>query len=205
MLLVTANCGGLATPAVEEEGSPLRSEYVMKRSGPLPYDDPNEKSSSATEAQEGIDFLGARITRDTDATVWRDQFRYILHCCRENGFVGADGSVSLKKGHALPSVDEKLGEEDGSSGEKNDAMAWRCRKYIGQMMWLTTRTRPDISACLGILASLMVRRPKQVKAHLVNLWRYLWTTMSRAMSRPLRSFFGARKSLGALLAREVDH
>ena len=47
-----------------------------------------------------------------------------------------------------------------------------CRKYIGQMMWLTTRTRPDIAACVGILASLMVRRPKEVKNHLVCLWRY---------------------------------
>ena len=56
-----------------------------------------------------------------------------------------------------------------------------CRKYIGQMMWLTTRTRPDIAACLGSLASLMVRRPVEVKAHLVCLWRYLWTTMDYAM------------------------
>ena len=56
-----------------------------------------------------------------------------------------------------------------------------CRKYIGQMMWLTTRTRPDIAACLGILASLMVRRPKEVKNHLVCLWRYLWTTKDHAM------------------------
>ena len=49
------------------------------------------------------------------------------------------------------------------------------------MMWLTTRTRPDIAACLGILASLMVRRPKEVKNHLVCLWRYLWTTKDHAM------------------------
>ena len=49
------------------------------------------------------------------------------------------------------------------------------------MMWLTARTRPDIAACLGILASLMVRRPVEVKAHLVCFWRYLWTTMDHAM------------------------
>ena len=40
---------------------------------------------------------------------------------------------------------------------------------MGQMMWQTARTRPDISACLGSLASLMVRRPKQAKAHLTDL------------------------------------
>ena len=48
-------------------------------------------------------------------------------------------------------------------------------------MWLTTRTRPDIAACLGILASMMVRRPKEVKSHLVCLWKYLWTTKDHAM------------------------
>ena len=31
-----------------------------------------------------------------------------------------------------------------------------------------------MSACLGILAFLMVRRPKQVKAHLTDLGRYLY-------------------------------
>ena len=84
------------------------------------------------------------------------------------------------KSYALRSVDEKLGEEEGTPQEKNEAMAMS-RKYIGQMMWLSTRTRPDISACLGILVSLMVKRPKQVKSHLVDLWRYLWTTMNHAM------------------------
>ena len=50
-------------------------------------------------------------------------------------------------------------------------------------MWLTTRTRLDIAACLGILASLMVRRPKEVKNHLLSvcLWRYLWATKDHAM------------------------
>ena len=52
-----------------------------------------------------------------------------------------------------------------------------CRKYIGQMIWLTIRTRPDISACMGMLASLVSRRPRQVKSHLVDLW----TTMHYAM------------------------
>ena len=125
---------------------------TMKKSGALPEGKPETGSSS-----DGIDFLGARITRDDDGTVWCDQSNYILHCMRENKFI-----------------------EEGTAKEKNDALIL-CRKYIGQMMWLTTRTRPDIAACLGILASLMVRRPKEVKNHLVSLWRYLWTTKDHAM------------------------
>ena len=152
----------------------LLAKYVMKQSGSLPVGTPG------MEKLDGIDFLGARITRDSDGTIWCDQSKYILHCIRENGFVNKDGDVILTKVNAPPTVDEKLGEEEGTVREKNEALT-QCRKYIGQMMWLTTRTRPDIAACLGILASMMVRRPKEVKNHLVCLWRYLWTTKDHAM------------------------
>ena len=152
----------------------LLAKYVMKRSGILPVGTPG------MEKLDGIDFLGARITRDADGTIWCDQSKYILHCIRENGFINQDGDVILTRANSPPTVDEKLGEEEGTVREKNNALT-QCRKYIGQMMWLTTRTRPDIAACLGILASLMVRRPKEVKNYLVGLWRYLWTTRDHAM------------------------
>ena len=57
----------------------------------------------------------------------------------------------------------------------------RVLKKKGKARMLTTRTRPDIAACLGVPASLMARRLKQVKTHLVDLWMYLWTTMNHAM------------------------
>ena len=80
----------------------LLAKYVMKRSGSLPYGDSKDKSSGIES--EGIDFLGARITRNVDGTVWCERSKYILHCLRENEFVGADGFVSLKNTHTLPSV-----------------------------------------------------------------------------------------------------
>eukprot|EP00971_Amphidinium_carterae_P214145 4249856-Amphidinium_carterae.3 len=57
----------------------------------------------------------------------------------------------------LPTVDEKR-EDELTADEDAKSM---CQKYIGQLMWLSTRTRPDISACLGILATLMVKRPRE--------------------------------------------
>ena len=163
----------------------LLAKYVMKQSGILPVETPG------MEKLEGIDFLGARITRDGDGTIWCDQSKYILHCIRENGFINKDGEVVLTKIQTPPTIDEKLGEEEGTVREKNEALT-QCRKYIGQMMWLTTRTRPDIAACLGILAFMMVRRPKEVKSHLVCLWKYLWTTKDHAMCT-LPSPVAARK------------
>ena len=88
----------------------LLDKYVMKRSGSLPYEIQGEKSSE--NESEGIDILGLE-SPDADGTVWCDQSKYI-HCLRENGFFGADGSVPLRT-CTLPSIDEKLGEEEGTS------------------------------------------------------------------------------------------
>ena len=61
--------------------------------------------------------------------------------------------MMLKSAKGLPCVDEKSPpedpyEDDGTptSSETDKAI---CQKYIGQLMWLTTRTRPDIAAPLG--------------------------------------------------------
>ena len=91
----------------------LLAKYVMKKSGALPEGKPETGSSS-----DGIDFLGARITRDDDGTVWCDQSKYILHCMRENKFINEEGQVVLRRATAPPAVDEKLGEEEGTIRER---------------------------------------------------------------------------------------
>ena len=69
----------------------LLAKYVMKKSGSLPEERPEKGKSTS----EGIDFLGARITRDDDGTVWCDQSKYILHCMRENEFMNKEGQAAL--------------------------------------------------------------------------------------------------------------
>ena len=81
----------------------LLAKYVMKKSGSLPYGE----SEVTNEGSEGIGFLGARITRDEDGTVWRDQIKYIFHCLRENKVFNEDGQVVLKKAHAPGSPDDR--------------------------------------------------------------------------------------------------
>ena len=99
--------------------------YVMKRSGLLPYCVQGESTNGASQ---GIDFLGARITRDADGTMWCDHSKYVQHCLRENGFYDKDGHAALRKAHAPPSVDEKLGEEEGPL--KETMMPWQCVESI---------------------------------------------------------------------------
>ena len=94
----------------------------------------------------------------------------------ENSFVETESSkVTLQPCHRPPEVHERL--------PMRASLMWRkkryvsdCQRYIGQVMWLATRTRPDTSAALGICASMVVRTPKAVAAHLADLWRYVWTT-----------------------------
>ena len=151
----------------------LLKKYVMKQSGVLP--------SGPQKQDVQIGFLGCRITRDQYGTIFCDQEKYIQHCMHENGFVGATQQVTLKPFHRPPDVDERLPEEILSEETKRKHVS-ECQKYIGQLMWLATRTRPDISAVLGICASMMVKTPQKVARHLVDLWRYVWTTRRFAMS-----------------------
>ena len=72
-------------------------------------------------------------------------------------------------------------DDDGQTTDYEMHKSW-CQKYIGQFMWLATRTRPDISATLGILASEMVIRPKYVHRCLKQLWRCIIGTRDLDMT-----------------------
>ena len=58
-----------------------------------------------------IGFLGCRITRDSDGTIFCDQEKYSLHCMHENHFIGESQQVTLKPYHRPPEVDERLPDE----------------------------------------------------------------------------------------------
>ena len=86
----------------------------------------------------------------------------------------------------LPPVDERSPpeeqvDEDGHTTENETHKSW-CQKYIGQFMWFATRTRLDISATLGILASQMVIRPHYVHGCSKQLWRYIVGTRELDMT-----------------------
>ena len=110
----------------------------MKQSGCLP--------SGPQKKEVQIGFLGCRITRDSTGTVLCDQEKYILHCMHENSFVGESQAVTLKPRHHLPVVDEKLPDEVLPEADKRKHVS-DCQRYIGQLMWLATRTRPEHLSC----------------------------------------------------------
>ena len=133
----------------------------MKKSGVLlPIGKPDVENPS-----NEVDFLGARITRDEDGTVWCDQPKYILHCMRENEFIDKEGQVVLRRASAPPTVDEKLGEEEGNIREKNDALILcrKCQNYPYQ----TGHCR--LSRYFGIADGATTTGSQEPLSHLVEI------------------------------------
>ena len=119
----------------------LDALYTMKTSGTVP--------AEYTPGTEPLKFLGCFIERISTGEIIMHQRSYIEHCLKNNEM------TQLKVAKSLPCVDEKSPPEDAfdehghpTSFEEDKSM---CQKYIGQLMWLTTRTRPDIAAVLGRL------------------------------------------------------
>ena len=155
--------------------SELDKLYVMKTSGSIP--------AHYQPGLEPLRFLGCLIERMPDGQIIMHQRSYIEHCFRENDM------ELMKGGVTLPNVDEKGPPEapvdqygHPTEFEKSKST---CQKYIGQLMWLATRTRPDISPVLGMIASQMVIRPTEMVKCLIHLWRYIKGTSSLSMT----SFF----------------
>ena len=132
--------------------SELDKLYVMKTSGSIP--------AQYQPGLEPLRFLGCLIERMPDGQIIMHQRSYIEHCFRENDM------ELMKGGVTLPNVDEKGSPEapidqHGHPTEFEKSKS-TCQKYIGQLMWLATRTRPDISPVLGMIASQMVIRPTEM-------------------------------------------
>ena len=129
---------------------------------------------------EPLRFLGCLIERIPSGQIIMHQRSYIDHCLKSNDM------EKLKCLTTLPAVDERSPpeEEIDENGQATDYEEHKsaCQKHIGQFMWLATRTRPDISATLGILASQMVIRPKYVHGCLKQLWRYIVGTRELDMT-----------------------
>ena len=146
--------------------------YVMKTSGSIPAKyQPN---------LEPLRFLGCLIERMPDGQIIMHQRSYIEHCFKENDM------ELIKGGVTLPNVDEKGSPESpvdqyGHPTEFEKSKS-TCQKYIGQLMWLATRTRPDISPVLGMIASQMVIRTTEMVKCLIHLWRYIKATSGLSMT-----------------------
>ena len=118
---------------LDEMKASLDALYTTKTSGTVP--------AECSPGVEPLKLLRCFIERISTGEIVMHQRSYIEHCLKNNNM------LQLKTAKGLPSVDEKSPPEEAydehghpTSFEEDKSM---CQKYIGQLMWLTTRTRPD--------------------------------------------------------------
>ena len=76
---------------------------------------------------------------------------------------------------ALPSLDNA----PTQPAEKNEGYHKALKEVqsdIGSLMWISLRTRPDVQACVSMLACLSTVDPEYVLKCLKKVWRYLCGT-----------------------------
>ena len=120
---------------------------------------------------EPLKFLGTAIWRGIDGVIRLSQEDYAMHCLRENNLL----NISTKT--PLPRVLEKIDVEERDT--KNYEMVKSlCQKFIGQLLWMVTRTRPDIAPSVGDNASNLVLCPTTVAEQLKHVFAYVRGTMT---------------------------
>ena len=50
------------------------------------------------------------------------------------------------------------------------------QSMVGELLWLSTRTRPDLCFAIGVLGRMVHKKPKLVKELSFHVLRYLWST-----------------------------
>ena len=66
--------------------------------------------------------------------------------------------------------------------EKDPEDVHRAQKIAGSLIWLSTRTRPDITYAQSRISSMMTKAPKAAVQEAIRLLRYLQGTKHYALS-----------------------
>ena len=111
-------------------------------------------------------FLGTQIRRLGDGSLFLTQEAWIKSELKARGwenFSGTKSLPSINEGHISPQERDKTYTE-----QLRD-----CQSQVGALLWVSLRTRPDLNATVGILASHMSFNPSETLKFLKGLWRYL--------------------------------
>ena len=118
---------------------------------------------------EGVRFLGADLWRFDDGAWMIAQRSYTKDLLAKKNL-----EELPKKDKRVPiSKEEDPEEEEHKSPE--DVRA--AQKAVGELVWLVTRTRPDLMFATSKMASFITKAPKEVSKMAVQVWSYLKGTI----------------------------
>ena len=121
------------------------------------------------KAVKELIFIGIQIFLK-DETVAMTQQKWTIKQLNVRGFLHIKGSPSL------PTTEEgkiSKGDED----QCNAKLIKEAQRELGALLWLATKTRPDLASTVGILATQVVLRPDLVLQKVVGVWKYVRYTM----------------------------
>ena len=115
-----------------------------------------------------LKFCGFQVHRTSDGYKLH-QGDYILDVCDKKGVMGP----SRWKGTVLQQTED----------EKFDIATLReAQTLVGELQWVTCRSRPDVCHATGVLSRAMHRRPKEVCEHAKAILTYLKETADRGIN-----------------------
>ena len=122
----------------------------------------------------GVRFLGAELYNDGPKW-WMTQRNYIQDLLARN--LGGDReSWPTRK---IPMLAEPDTREDPPG--KDAINVKEAQRIIGELVWISTRTRPDLSFAINRLASLITKDPQLVIELSKNIWYYLAATIDHGL------------------------
>jgi hypothetical protein len=125
-------------------------------------------------SSSGVRFLGAELYRE-GAKWWMTQRNYIQDLLVRN--LGGDSSSWPTR--KIPLLAEPETREDPPG--RDPANVREAQRIIGELVWVSTRTRPDLSFAINKLASMITKDPQQVIDLAKNIWFYLAGTIDQGL------------------------
>ncbi len=112
------------------------------------------------EEEKSMRFCGFEL-RKSDVGIILSQEGYTRSLLKRRNVEG-------KEPHPIPKIQEEIEEEAHTVYDLRQAQA-----LVGEVLWLSTRSRPDISYSVGTLGRMLHKRPRYVVQLAQHLLRYL--------------------------------
>ena len=120
----------------------------------------------------GVRFLGAELYRD-GSRWWMTQQNYLMDLLNRNL-----GPPPWMKRKIPMSMDPEARQDPPNHNLETTREAQR---VVGELVWVSTRTRPDLSFSIAKLASLITRDPQRVLDVVPEVWQYLANTIDQGL------------------------
>ena len=122
-----------------------------------------------------VRFLGAELWRREDGVWMITQANYIKDLLKRN--LGDDPQKWQTR--KIPLLKEPEIFDDPE--QKTPANVKEAQRVVGELVWITARTRPDLAFVISKMASMITKAPVQVVQLAKTVWQYLAATVHQGL------------------------